>query len=69
MTIIGSLSRYKLEYDVLLISSFRGGVVVMQVLRNENSSARVIEEYLAVMRREVNPSKEYRRLIRFVLIK
>jgi hypothetical protein len=41
----------------------------MQVLRNENSSARVIEEYLAVMRREVNPSKEYRRLIRFVLIK
>jgi Flp pilus assembly protein protease CpaA len=69
MTIIGSLSRYKLEYDVLLISSFRGGVVVMQMLRNENSSARVIEEYLAVMRREVNPSKEYRRLIRFVLIK
>ncbi len=28
----------------------------MQVLRNKNSSARVIEEYLAVMRREINPS-------------
>ena len=37
----------------------------MQVLRN--SSPEVIEEYLTVMRREVNPSKEYQRLTRFVL--
>jgi hypothetical protein len=41
----------------------------MQVVRNKNSSAGVIEEYLAVMRREVNPSKEYHRLTRFVLSK
>ena len=39
----------------------------MQVLRN--SSPEVIEEYLTVMRREVNPSKEYQRLTRFVLSK
>lgn len=38
----------------------------MQVLRD---SSEVIEEYLTVMRREINPSKEYERLTRSVLSK
>ena len=32
-------------------------------------SSEVIEEYLTVMRREINPSKEYERLTRSVLSK
>ena len=38
----------------------------MQVLRD---SSEVIEEYLMVMRREINSSKEYERLTRSVLSK
>ena len=38
----------------------------MQVLRN---SSEVIEEYLTVMKREINSTKEYKRLTRFVLSK
>ena len=38
----------------------------MQVLRD---SSEVIEEYLTVMRREINSSKEYERLTRSVLSK
>lgn len=45
----------------------------MQVADNKQEvlrkSSEVIEEYLMVMRREINPSKEYERLTRFVLNK
>lgn len=40
-----------------------------QLSKNEGNSAEVIEEYLTVMRREINPSKEYERLNRFIISK